>query len=110
VSYKAKLNPNKPPSERAIMLLEEWDKSVLNKLFILAEEVKKERIFHQQKYDINCKLPKNGWGRVGLNQAANEANGYYSYDFLMMQAEEKLDQIKAEIKGIYTLLDWEDYQ
>ena len=93
MSYKAKLDPNNPPSEREIMLLEKWDKSVFNKLFDLAEEVRKERIFHQQKYDLKCKLPKNGWGRTGLIIAANKASAYYSYSFLLSQAEEKLDQI-----------------
>ena len=109
VSYKAKLDPNNPPSERAIMLLEKWDKSVFNKIFDLAEEARKERIWHQQKYDLKGKLPKNGWGRPGLVKAADEASGYYSYSFLLYQAEEKLDQIKAEIKGLYALLEWEDH-
>jgi len=108
VSYKAKLNPNKPPSERAIALLERWDESSFHQLFDLAKEIEKERIFFQQKYDINCKSPKNGWGRTGLHLAADEANGYYDYQFLLMQAEERLDQIKAQIRGIYALLEWGD--
>ena len=88
------------------MLLERWDESSFNQLFDLEKQIEKERIFLQRKYDLKGKLPENGWGRRGVVVAANEANGYYDYQFLLMQAEQRLDQIKAQIKGIYALLEW----
>ena len=108
MSYKDKLNPHNLPSERARMLLEKWDKSVFKEIIELEDEVTKEHVFHQRKYDLHCKLPKNGWGRCGLISAADEAMSINDYCFLLVQAEDALDQMKARINGLYYLLGWNE--
>ena len=47
---KDKIDPNDPLSDRAMMLLEKWDKSVFRKILELENEVNKEHIFHQRKF------------------------------------------------------------
>ena len=108
VSFQDKLNLYNQPSERAKMLLEKWDESVFQEIVRLEDEVNKEHQFHQKKYDISCKLPKNGWGRGGLASAADEAMAINDYCFLLVQAEDALDQMKARIKGLYYLLGWNE--
>ena len=108
MSYKDKIDPNDPLSDRAMMLLEKWDKSVFRKILELENEVNQEHIYHQRKFDISCKLPNTAWGRSGLVKATNEAMGIYDYCFLLIQADRALDQMKTRIKRLYFLLGFNE--
>jgi hypothetical protein len=108
-SYLSKIDPyKKPPSERALMLLEKWSKTCLPKLLEIQKEFAKEVRWHSNKHDPTGKLPRNGWGRSALKRAATEANGYYDYQFQLVQAEHAMEDIKLRIKGLEILLGWDE--
>ena len=108
-SYLSKIDPSKPPSENALMLLEKWSKTCLPKLCEINEEFAKECRWHSNKHDPSGKLPRNGWGRTALFSAATEANNYYDYQFQMVQAENAMENIKLRIKGLEILLGWREF-
>ena len=107
-SYQYKIDPNKPPSERALILLEKWDKSVLKKLVEIEKEFAKECRWLSNKHDPTGKLPHNGWGRPALNRAATEANEFYDYKSLWKEAIAAMHQIEARIKGLEVVLGWDE--
>ena len=107
-SYEAKIDPKKPPSDRALMLLKRWDKTCLKKLIEIEKEFANECRWLSNKHDPTGKLPYNGWGRTALNRAATEANGYYDYQFQWVQVEQAMDNIKARIKALDYVLGWWD--